>query len=61
MMWMPENVPPFDNPSAAPSTTKRSLGNSRLPREANANSVPMPPSMSIRLSVFVAPVSPDSA
>jgi hypothetical protein len=60
MCW-PTKVPFFDRNSGSPSRWNVAFGNSRRPLLEYANSVPIPPSMSIHESVRVAPVARDSA
>ncbi len=60
MCW-PTKLPPFDSPSTPPSRKTRLFGSSRAPLLANTSIVPMPPSMSIQESGFVAPVAYESA
>ena len=53
----PRNEPSRESCSTAPSTITFALGSSRRPLEEKVNRVPMPPSMSIRWSLAVAPVA----
>ena len=55
-MWVPWKRPVLPSWTAGPSCTRLPDGNSLLPTLAYANSVPLPPSMSIQLSARVAPV-----
>ena len=60
-MWVPAKAPFLPSGIAGPSCTRLPEGNSLAPTPAYANSVPLPPSMSIQPSVRVAPVCADTA
>jgi hypothetical protein len=55
-MWVPAKVFFLPSGMAGPSCSRLPEGSSLAPTPAYANSVPLPPSMSIQLSVRVAPV-----
>nr|WP_256763817.1 hypothetical protein [Luteococcus japonicus] len=57
--WRPMKLPSRLSTSGAPSMITWALGSSRRPLEEKVNIVPMPPSMSLAWSRWVAPVAKD--